>query len=301
MTARARIRDSAIVYFGRHGFQPATVRAIAADAGVSPALVIHHFGSKDGLREACDRYVTDCLDDLTGHASTHLQATDLLDMMSRTPQLTPLVPYTIQAMTEGGEFAVRLWNRLVQDAEGYLHAAVAAGKVRPTTDERGRAEMLTTYKLGMYLMARYLVPAPTAGGQAQGNQHDVDILALAAKFTVPTLELFTHGMFTTTEYLDAFVEHERLQAAMDDAVASGVTAIGSLNGAADDGSAGNGAAADTAAINGVTDNGAAPNEVSEKPATPTVSPAQEPSNRASPPGPVAPRRASSSVVSPQIP
>ena len=134
LTARARIRDSAIVYFGRHGFQSATVRAIAADAGVSPALVIHHFGSKDGLREACDGYVTDCIDDLTGHASTHLQATDLLDLMSRTPQLTPLVPYTIQAMTEGGEFAARLWDRLVQDAQAYLRAAVAAGKVRPTAD-----------------------------------------------------------------------------------------------------------------------------------------------------------------------
>ena len=33
------------------------IRAIAADAGVSPGLVVHHFGSKDGLREACDRHV----------------------------------------------------------------------------------------------------------------------------------------------------------------------------------------------------------------------------------------------------
>ena len=52
LTARARIRDSAIVYIGRHGWRAATLRAIATDAGVSPALVIHHFGSKDGLREA---------------------------------------------------------------------------------------------------------------------------------------------------------------------------------------------------------------------------------------------------------
>ena len=73
LTARARIRDSAIVYFGRHGFQSATVRAIAADAGVSPALVIHHFGSKDGLREACDAVRHRPIDELTEHASTHLQ------------------------------------------------------------------------------------------------------------------------------------------------------------------------------------------------------------------------------------
>lgn len=212
LTARARIRDSAIVYFGRHGFQSATVRAIAADAGVSPALVIHHFGSKDGLREACDGYTGDCIDDLTQHASTHLGAGDLMDLMSRTPQLSPLVPYIIQTITEGGEFATRLWNLVVQDTETYLRAAVDAGKVRPTADERARAEVLSTLKLGMFLLARHLVPPSSGDGPTE-----TDIVAISRKFTVPTLELFTHGMFTTSEYLDAFVEHQRVAGAADPA------------------------------------------------------------------------------------
>jgi AcrR family transcriptional regulator len=55
-TARARIRDAAVHTFGTAGFD-APVRAVAAAAGVSPALVIHHFGSKDGLRAACDEHV----------------------------------------------------------------------------------------------------------------------------------------------------------------------------------------------------------------------------------------------------
>ena len=207
LTARARIRDSAIVYFGRHGFQSATVRAIAADAGVSPALVIHHFGSKDGLREACDSYTGDCIDDLTQHASTHLEAGDLMELLARTPQLSPLVPYLIQTVTEGGAFANRMWNLLVQDTETYLRAAVDAGKVRPTADERARAEVLSTFKMGMYLLSRYLVPPP-----AGGEPGDIDIAAISQKFTVPALELFTHGMFTTSDYLDAFVEHQRISA-----------------------------------------------------------------------------------------
>ena len=33
------------------------MRAIAEAAGVSPALIIHHFGSKEGLRKACDDYI----------------------------------------------------------------------------------------------------------------------------------------------------------------------------------------------------------------------------------------------------
>ena len=214
LTARARIRDSAIVYFGRHGFSSATVRAIAADAGVSPALVLHHFGSKDGLREACDDYVTQCIDDLAGHASTHLGSQDLLDLMSRTPQLAPLVPYLITTMTDGGDFAQKLWDRLVADAQSYLAAAVAGGKVRPAGDERRRAELLTIFKVGMYTLSRYVLPGPPDAEPTVQNPADIDITAIAGIFTVPALELLTHGMFTTSEYLDAFVEFQRTQATL---------------------------------------------------------------------------------------
>ena len=56
LTARATVRDCAIAVFARDGFA-ASVRTIAEAAGVSPGLVIHHFGSKDGLRAECDDHV----------------------------------------------------------------------------------------------------------------------------------------------------------------------------------------------------------------------------------------------------
>src|SRR5690625_1266116 len=56
LTARARIRDAAIECFGQQGFG-VSVRAIAEHAGVSAGLVIHHFGTKTRLREACDSHV----------------------------------------------------------------------------------------------------------------------------------------------------------------------------------------------------------------------------------------------------
>lgn len=43
--------------FAEHGFHAATVRTIAETAGVSPGLVIHHYGSKENLRAACDERV----------------------------------------------------------------------------------------------------------------------------------------------------------------------------------------------------------------------------------------------------
>lgn len=57
LTTKARIRDAALSLFPQHGFAATTIRQLAGEAGVSPGLVVHHFGSKDGLREECDRHV----------------------------------------------------------------------------------------------------------------------------------------------------------------------------------------------------------------------------------------------------
>jgi AcrR family transcriptional regulator len=57
LTARARIREAALLHFGEHGFERATIRGIAETAGVSSGLVRHHFGSKQALREACDAHL----------------------------------------------------------------------------------------------------------------------------------------------------------------------------------------------------------------------------------------------------
>lgn len=46
---RSAILDAARVAFVEHGYQGATLRRIAADAGVDIRLIAHHFGSKKGL------------------------------------------------------------------------------------------------------------------------------------------------------------------------------------------------------------------------------------------------------------
>lgn len=59
LTARARIRDAAIRLFTEKGAKGTSILDIAKAAGVSGGLIRHHFGSKDGLRVACDTYVMD--------------------------------------------------------------------------------------------------------------------------------------------------------------------------------------------------------------------------------------------------
>ncbi|NMM88742.1 TetR family transcriptional regulator [Rhodococcus sp. SRB_17] len=46
---RTQILDSARRAFSRNGFREATVRSIASDADVDPALIHHYFGSKEQL------------------------------------------------------------------------------------------------------------------------------------------------------------------------------------------------------------------------------------------------------------
>jgi AcrR family transcriptional regulator len=57
LTARARIRHSAFELMATQGVRSATLRSIAKAAGVSPALVIHHYGSKQGVVEAVEEWV----------------------------------------------------------------------------------------------------------------------------------------------------------------------------------------------------------------------------------------------------
>lgn len=46
---REAILAAARTLFARHGYGGATIRGIAREAGVDPALVMHYYGSKDGI------------------------------------------------------------------------------------------------------------------------------------------------------------------------------------------------------------------------------------------------------------
>src|SRR5699024_4688612 len=60
-----RIRDAAISEFPADGVANTALRNVAAAAEVSAGLVIHHYGSKDGLRPACDDHAFDSITETT--------------------------------------------------------------------------------------------------------------------------------------------------------------------------------------------------------------------------------------------
>lgn len=56
---RSRIADTARRSFATHGYDRTTIRQIATDAGVDPALVMHYFGSKRELFKTVVRLPAD--------------------------------------------------------------------------------------------------------------------------------------------------------------------------------------------------------------------------------------------------
>ena len=46
---RARILEAARRRFAQQGYEGTTIRAVAADAGIDPSMVMRYYGSKDGL------------------------------------------------------------------------------------------------------------------------------------------------------------------------------------------------------------------------------------------------------------
>lgn len=199
LTTRARIRDAAVVQFGTAGFG-APVRAIAARAGVSPALVIHHFGSKDGLRAACDEHVLRTIREAKSEAIAGPGPTDMLAQLAAVEEFAPLAAYAAQSLQSGGALAEAFLEHMIADAEAYLAEGVAAGRVRPSRDPAARARYLVMTNVGLLLL--HLRLHPPVGGDLGAAMR-----GLSAAVTLPALEVFSEGLFTDRAMLDAYLAY----------------------------------------------------------------------------------------------
>ncbi len=61
LTAKARIRNAALELFAEKGAANTSIREVAAEAGITHGLVVHHFSNKDGLRRAVRQHVFELL------------------------------------------------------------------------------------------------------------------------------------------------------------------------------------------------------------------------------------------------
>jgi TetR/AcrR family transcriptional regulator, regulator of cefoperazone and chloramphenicol sensitivity len=134
-----RLRDAALVLFGQLGYSATTVRAIAERAGVTPGLVVHHYGTKENLRAAVDRYVLESIssafvdlidiEPTDDHMAIRLQGFQIL--FQRHPHMGR---YLRRALLESSEASMVLFDQLMVVSNALFEPLRAAGLTRPTDD-----------------------------------------------------------------------------------------------------------------------------------------------------------------------
>lgn len=200
LTAAARIRDAAVDLFGRDGFAVG-VRAIATAAGVSPALVIHHFGSKDGLRKACDDYVTETVRQSKTETIQSSDPATWLAQMAEIEAYAPMMAYLMRSLQSGGDLAKSLWRTMIDNNEQYIEDGVRAGTIKPSADPKSRARFLAMSAGGGFLLYLQMHEDPT-------NLRAV-LRDYSEEMVLPALELYTHGLMADSAMYDAFLAQRR--------------------------------------------------------------------------------------------
>jgi AcrR family transcriptional regulator len=160
-TARARIRDEALRLFGDRGPDGVTIRDVAAAAGVSPALVIRHYGTKEGLREAVDQQVAATFEAMLAEAGDPAGAQPfsqesvpaLAEMVAASLPAGSAVPaYIGRLLVSGGPAGSALFRRLYEVSREALSRMSAAGTVSAGADPAMRAAFLLVNDLAVLIL-----------------------------------------------------------------------------------------------------------------------------------------------------
>lgn len=193
-TSRANIHAAALALFADRGADAVTVRDIAKAARVSPALVLRHFGSKDGLRREIERHVLRVFDDMVA-ATARPEAPDwgaegaarsIVDAIARSmPPSSPVPRYLARMLLDGSPAGRRLFRNLFALSRRMLDALVAAGRAAPGRDPDVRAAFLMANDLAVMLLR-----API--GEALG----IDPLSEGGmlRWAAELLDVYTHGI-----------------------------------------------------------------------------------------------------------
>ncbi len=161
-TSRAVIRDEALRLFARRGPDGVTIRDIAAAAGVSPALVLRHYGSKDGLRGVVDDHAVRTLEAVLAELAPGPSGTGpfspsalpaLAEAVARhLPADSPLPAYLGRMLIDGGPAAAALFRRLHEASQRALAGLAEAGLACAGPDPPVRAAFLLSNDLAVLIL-----------------------------------------------------------------------------------------------------------------------------------------------------
>ncbi|MGH7735077.1 MAG: TetR/AcrR family transcriptional regulator [Gemmatimonadales bacterium] len=161
-TSLAVIRDEALRLFAASGPDAVTIRDIARAAGVSPALVVRHYQSKDGLRDAVDDHVARVLEAVlaeivpgpaSGGPFGPAALPGLADAVNRhLPADSPVPAYLGRMLIAGGPAASALFRRLHAASERTLGELARLGLVAAGGDPPVRAAFFLVNDLAVVIL-----------------------------------------------------------------------------------------------------------------------------------------------------
>ena len=211
LNTRARIRDAATTLFAEQGFGVG-VRAIAAAAGVSPGLVNHHFGSKVGLRQACDDQVREFIRREKMKYMENPSPKGLLQALAEVEEFAPKLAYLLRTLQDGGPLTVEMFDHMVDDMETYLRVGIANGSLRAPRDIKATARVMGLQNGGGFSLFMQLYAAKNPGPPDFRKM----LREYADLVMLPMIELYTHPLLTDSMALDTLLASRDAAAAQAD-------------------------------------------------------------------------------------
>jgi AcrR family transcriptional regulator len=141
---RAQIIEAATAVFAEKGYQRATVKEIAARAGLAPGTIYLYFASKrDVLLALADHLIAQAIDKIAAQAA-QLSAEGYIrvimqDRVRFVRENAALIRAVAAELWTDEELLRRFWQQLVPRfffiAAGHMRVQIAAGKLRPAKVE----------------------------------------------------------------------------------------------------------------------------------------------------------------------
>lgn len=136
-TARDSIVGSALRLFAERGIEATSLREVARAAGVSPALVVHHFSGKQGLVAAADGEALRAFGgayETSGEGSGDAlkeRAEQTAAVMRERPEVCAYVGRALVERTPGSR---RLFRQMIEGGRAEMERLAAAGALREDAD-----------------------------------------------------------------------------------------------------------------------------------------------------------------------
>jgi AcrR family transcriptional regulator len=157
--ARRAVLDAARELFAELGFERTTMRAVAARAGVDPALIYHYFGDKDGLLFAALQPPVDEATVFAGLADAARTGEELVRRLISLWEERPEIRDQMAAILRTG-LSHDHASRLLRDI---LSSFILAALGDVLADDRRELRVaLIGSQLGGLMLARYILEVPGA-------------------------------------------------------------------------------------------------------------------------------------------